>query len=81
LIRVDPWIASNHYTFFSRGVPTIAFSSSGYAEVLHAADDTLALINPARIEQVADVILDLIAAFEDKSPAWSRPPVSAEVKT
>lgn len=69
---VDPWPESNHSTFAMRGVPSLAFSSSGMLSIKHLRDDDIDRINPAKLVEVTDLIADIAASLQDKSTTWSR---------
>ncbi|NJD28679.1 MAG: Zn-dependent exopeptidase M28 [Chloroflexi bacterium] len=52
-----PWFESDHAVFAMRGIPTVAITSAGDVEVLkrlaHAADETLARVDPRVLADVA----------------------------
>ncbi len=68
----DPWYESNHYTFFSRGVPSIPFSCSGVQNLLHTREDRVEWISPAKCYEVYKLALELIEMLQDKTPEWTR---------
>lgn len=72
VVEVAPWPASDHYTFYSNGVPSIALTSSGYGQVLHRPEDTLEWISPARLSGVISLVADLVQSLQDKPAAWGR---------
>jgi aminopeptidase YwaD len=72
VVWVDPWYESNHSAFYWRGVPSIAISSSGGANVDHLPADTIAWISPAKLDEVVSLITDVVESLQDKSPAWCR---------
>jgi len=71
-VWVDPWYESNHSAFYWRGVPSMAITSSGGANVDHLPADTIAWINPAKLGEVVSLITDVVEGLQDKSPAWCR---------
>jgi Iap family predicted aminopeptidase len=73
VVRVDPWPSSDHYTFFSRGVPSIALSSLGLNDTAHTPADTPRGISPARLGEVIRLVEDLVTALQDKTLEWCRP--------
>ncbi|MEZ4708082.1 MAG: M20/M25/M40 family metallo-hydrolase [Caldilineaceae bacterium] len=62
--QVAPWPASNHYTFYSHGVPCIVLGNSGGADVVHRPIDTIEWVSAAKIEEVVRLIVELVAADE-----------------
>jgi Zn-dependent M28 family amino/carboxypeptidase len=72
ITRVDPWPSSDHYAFFSRGVPSIALSSSGLNDTAHTPADTPGGISPIRLGEVIRLVEDIVTALQDKSLAWCR---------
>jgi aminopeptidase YwaD len=69
---VDPWVESDHSAFIWRGVPAVAVSSRGVDQVMHTARDAANWISPTRLDQAGALVLDVIAALADKTPAWCR---------
>jgi aminopeptidase YwaD len=72
VVWVDPWYESNHSAFYWRGVPSIAISSSGGANVDHLPADTIEWISPAKLGEVVSLITDVVESLQDKSPDWCR---------
>lgn len=71
---VDPWPASDHYTFFSHGVPCIAFSSTGgLTNYQHTPIDTIEWVSAEKLAEVGLFVLDLLDQLADKTSAWCRP--------
>lgn len=71
---VAPWPESNHSTFAFNGVPALAFSSSAeWQTTRHLPTDTPLWINPHGLREVVDLIVAIVSAIADRSPAWSRP--------
>lgn len=69
---VEPWYESNHSAFSWRGVPAIAISSVGGANVGHLPTDTVEWISPAKLEEVVALVTDVVVGLQDKSLAWCR---------
>ncbi len=72
VVEVDPWPASDHYIFYSNGVPSIALTSSGQANVLHRPADTIEWMSAARLSEVVALTADLIGSLQGKDPLWGR---------
>jgi aminopeptidase YwaD len=72
VVWVDPWPESNHSTFAMRGVPSVAFSSSGMMYIKHLRSDNLERINPVKLAEVTELIVDIVESLQDKPVAWSR---------
>jgi aminopeptidase YwaD len=71
-----PWPASDHYTFYSHGVPSIALGTSGgLTSYHHQPVDTIHWISPAKLGEVVSLVVDLVDALQDKTSDWCRPPV------
>ncbi|MEL3973908.1 DUF4910 domain-containing protein [Rossellomorea oryzaecorticis] len=68
----NPWYESNHYTFFSNGVPSIPFSCSGVSDLLHTTDDTLRWISPDKLSEVFSLAWNVLIDLQDKSAVWTR---------
>ena len=60
---VEPWPASDHYTFYSHGVPAIALSSEGAWLVNHRVSDTVQQINPDKLEEAAAAVVTIVEAL------------------
>ncbi len=73
IVRVEPWPQSNHSTFSWRGVPSLAFSSSGRVPNDHLRSDTIDWISPAKLAEVTDLAAEIIIALQDQAPGWTRP--------
>ena len=73
---VEPWYASDHTAFAMRGVPAVAVSSQGVSELMHTPADTAAWLSPAKLDEVAQLVLALWEALADFSPAAARPPAA-----
>ena len=72
VVWVDPWPASNHYTFYSHGVPSIAIGSVGVANVGHLPADTIKWISSAKLSEVVSLVTNLVESLQDKSLEWCR---------
>ena len=74
VVQVDPWPASDHYTFYSHGVPSMALSFlGGVSDVIHQPTDTIKWLGPARLAEVVSLIADVVDSLQDKTPGWCRP--------
>jgi len=74
VVRVAPWPASNHYTFYSRGVPSIALGcAGGVANIHHQPIDTIHWISLAKLAEVVSLVADVVDALRDKTMDWCRP--------
>jgi aminopeptidase YwaD len=74
VVQVDPWPESNHSTFTFRGIPAIAISSVGGADLAHSPADTTSWINPVKLDEVVSLVTELVTALQVKPLAWSRVP-------
>ena len=65
----DPWYSGDHTLFCRKGVPCIAFSSAdpgGVAtRIIHTTEDTLAAVDPGRINDVARAIAEIVEAMAE----------------
>lgn len=73
VLRVDPWPASDHYIFYSNGVPSLAFTSRGMRDVFHTPSDSFEWISGAKLAESIDLGRDLIEVLDEKGLSWSRP--------
>ena len=73
VIRVEPWPASDHYIFYSNGVPSLALTSKGIRDIFHTSSDTFEWISGAKLAESALFILDLFEDLDDRDVSWSRP--------
>jgi aminopeptidase YwaD len=60
LVKVEPWLESDHSYFTFRGVPGVPISTAGMPDVYHTPDDTLAWMDPARLEEAARFTAELV---------------------
>ena len=73
IVHVDPWPASDHYTFYSHGVPSIAFGcTGGVTNHHHQPVDTIQWLSPDKLAEVALFGLDIINGLVDKTSDWCR---------
>jgi aminopeptidase YwaD len=68
----SPWYESNHYTFFSNGVPSIPFSCCGVSDLLHTTDDTIGWISPDKLAEVFSLAWNVLIDLQDKTAVWTR---------
>ena len=73
VVWVEPWPQSNHSTFAMRGVPSIAFSSTGRIELAHWPDDDLRWIDPAKVGDIVRLIQEILDALAEYPTNWTRP--------
>jgi aminopeptidase YwaD len=73
VIWTDPWPQSNHSTFAFRGVPSVALNSNGVKNLLHQPQDTLKWMSEDKLREVMSLVVRIVDAVQDKSPAWTRP--------
>jgi aminopeptidase YwaD len=62
-IWTNPWYESNHYTFFSHGVPSIPFSCNGITDLIHTEEDTIGWISPERMNDALSLVVRLLIYF------------------
>jgi aminopeptidase YwaD len=73
VIRVEPWPSSDHYIFYSNGVPSIALTSRGIRDIYHTFSDTFEWISGGKLAEAAQLVLDLFELLNDRDPSWTRP--------
>ena len=73
VMRVEPWPASDHYIFYSNGVPSIALTSKGVRDIYHTLSDTIEWISGEKLSETVRFVLGLIEVLDDKDLSWSRP--------
>jgi hypothetical protein len=73
VLKVEPWPASDHYIFYSNGVPSIALTSKGIRDVCHTLSDTIEWISGEKLGEAVQLALDLIEVLDDKDVSWGRP--------
>jgi len=73
IIRVDPWPASDHYIFYSNGVPSVALTSKGLRDAFHTFSDTFEWISGEKLAESVRLVLDLVDPLDKKDLSWSRP--------
>lgn len=72
ILRVDPWPASDHYIFYSNGVPSLALTSKGLRDVYHTFFDTFDWISGDKLAESVQLVLDLVEVLDNKDLSWSR---------
>jgi aminopeptidase YwaD len=72
VMRVEPWPASDHYIFYSHGVPSLAFTSKGIRDIYHTQSDTIDWISAEKLAETVQLALDLFEELDTKGPSWSR---------
>jgi hypothetical protein len=73
VVRVAPWPASDHYIFYSHGVPSVALTSTGIRDIYHTQTDTIDWICGAKLAEATQLVLDLFEELDQKNLSWSRP--------
>ncbi|MCG7342546.1 M28 family peptidase [Sporosarcina sp. ACRSL] len=68
----SPWYESNHYTFFSNGVPSIPFSSTGVSDLLHTKEDTDRWLSKDKLYEVYLLAFEIIKSLQGKTSKWTR---------
>ncbi len=73
ILKVEPWPASDHYIFYSNGVPSIALTSKGLRDAYHTLSDTIDWISAEKLAESIQFVLDLMEVLDNKDRMWSRP--------
>ena len=73
VIRVDPWPASDHYIFYSNGVPSVALTSKGIRDIFHTLSDTIEWISADKLAEAVQLALELFEVLDHKDRSWTRP--------
>jgi aminopeptidase YwaD len=73
VVKVEPWPASDHYIFYSHGVPSLALTSKGIRDVYHTQSDTIEWISSEKLAEAAQLVADLFEELDKKDGSWSRP--------
>ena len=73
VIKVESWPASDHYIFYSNGVPSLALTSIGIRDVYHTLSDTFEWISGQKLTESVQLATDLIEVLDKKDLSWSRP--------
>jgi hypothetical protein len=76
ILKVEPWPASDHYIFYSNGVPSIALTSKGIRDIYHTLSDTFEWISGKKLAEAVQLVLELVEVLDKKNLSWSRPPKS-----
>lgn len=69
---VGGWPASNHYGFYSNGIPSLPFNSVGMNNVIHHPRDDVRYMSSPKLTEVISFAEQIVHILADKSPAWSR---------
>ncbi len=73
VIPSGPWPASDHYSFYSHGVPAIALNCAGVSGSLnHEPTDTLDWVSAERLGEAVAFVADIVAALQSRPAAWCR---------
>jgi Zn-dependent M28 family amino/carboxypeptidase len=72
VVWTQPWPASNHYTFYSRGVPSIALTSGGVMSLLHRTTDTIEWVSADKLAEVVHLVINIVEQIHDKPLQWTR---------
>lgn len=64
--------ASNHYTFYSHGVPSIYFSCVGEMDIHHSPLDAIEWISEHKLGEANSVANDIVSKLMETSPSWTR---------
>ena len=72
VVWVEPWPQSNHSTFSWRGVPSLAFSSTGRFHNDHLRSDTIDWISSAKLAEVIALAATIIASLQPVPASWTR---------
>ena len=73
VMRVEPWPASDHYIFYSNGVPSVALTSKGIRDIYHTLSDTVEWISGEKLAEAAQLTLDLIQVLDSKDLSVESP--------
>ena len=73
ILKVEPWPASDHYIFYSNGVPSLALTSRGIRDIYHTLSDTFEWISGEKLMESIQLVLDLVQVLDRKDGSWSRP--------
>jgi len=73
VLDVEPWPASDHYIFYSNGVPSMALTSKGLRDAYHTLSDTIDWISGDKLAESVQFVLDLMKVLDNKDRTWSRP--------
>jgi aminopeptidase YwaD len=72
VVWTEPWPASNHYTFYSRGVPSIALTSTGAMTLLHRPTDTIEWVSVPKMTEVVSLVMDIVERIHTRPLGWAR---------
>ncbi len=79
VVRMAPWLESDHGFFALRGVPSVAFTTAARQPLDHTRADTADWISPPRLREAAMLGAEIVAALQGKNPAWTRAPRAATI--
>lgn len=68
--QVAPWPASDHYIFYSNGVPSIALGSMGIKDIYHTPADTIDWISPDKLLEAIQLAQALVQALDQQEMGW-----------
>lgn len=68
---VDPWFASNHYTFYAHNVPCIVFGAIG-TNTVHQANDTTTWIDPSKLKEIIAIVDEIVEHIQHVSVDQAR---------
>jgi aminopeptidase YwaD len=71
-VRIDPWPASDHYIFYSHGVPSIAMTGVGIKDIYHTPADSLEWISPVRLQEAVRLAMDILVELDTRDVDWAR---------
>lgn len=71
VIEVDPWYASNHYTYFAKGVPCIALTSLTNKRT-HQADDSIHWVDANKLDEVIWLVTEIVQGIHTYTPVSTR---------
>jgi aminopeptidase YwaD len=71
-VRIDPWPASDHYIFYSHGVPSIAMTGVGIKDIYHTPVDSIEWLSPKKLEEAICLAMDILVELDTKDMNWAR---------
>ncbi|MFQ3662617.1 MAG: M28 family peptidase [Chloroflexaceae bacterium] len=72
VVRMAPWLESDHGFFVLRGVPSVAFTAAVRQPLDHTRADTADWISAPRLREAAMLGAEIVAALQGKPAAWTR---------
>jgi aminopeptidase YwaD len=76
MLKVEPWPSSDHYIFYSNGVPSVALTSKGLRDAFHTMSDTIEWISDAKLTETVRFVVELVDELDRRDRLWTRPPTS-----